>query len=126
MFRGLQVHYDATGFLEKNRDNLSSSIRDVMIGSEDEFIKDLFMASLSQTGCLSRTQSSIRRGTEGRRSGGIRRYASNDKSKGTVRGLAKKKRRNALGEAGKTNTNKRAQPTIATFYRVGFLRITTL
>ena len=48
------VMYDAAGFLEKNRDNLSSTLRDVMMNSQNEFIKDLFSAEISDTGCLSR------------------------------------------------------------------------
>ncbi|XP_052098286.1 uncharacterized protein LOC127733063 [Mytilus californianus] len=48
-----QVVYNADGFLERNRDNLSSDLVGCMLNSNNEFIKDLFTASMSPTGTIS-------------------------------------------------------------------------
>ena len=49
-----QVVYDADSFLEKNRDTFSPNLREVMLNSQNEFIKDLFQAELAENGGLSR------------------------------------------------------------------------
>ena len=46
--------YDADSFLEKNRDTFSANLREVMLNSQNEFIKDLFQAELAENGGLSR------------------------------------------------------------------------
>ena len=46
--------YDADSFLEKNRDTFSANLREVMLKSQNEFIKDLFQAELAENGGLSR------------------------------------------------------------------------
>lgn len=48
-----QVVYSTEGFLERNRDNLSSDLVGCMLNSNNEFIKDLFTASMSPTGTIS-------------------------------------------------------------------------
>ncbi|XP_013405480.1 uncharacterized protein LOC106170231 [Lingula anatina] len=57
-----KVVYEAQGFVEKNRDNLSPDILDCMRDSDNLLISDLFSAELSSTGTISRTKSKIRRG----------------------------------------------------------------
>jgi len=44
------VEYDATGFLEKNRDRLSINLKTLMESSNLDFIKDLFSTELSPLG----------------------------------------------------------------------------
>lgn len=46
--------YEAEGFLEKNRDTFSANLREVMLSSHNDFIKDLFQAELADNGGLSR------------------------------------------------------------------------
>ncbi len=53
-FHGFQVEYEADGFLEKNRDTFSPNLRDVMLASDNIFIKDLFGAEQTETGGISR------------------------------------------------------------------------
>lgn len=48
-----QVWYDAEGFLEKNRDSISSDLLSVIMSSKNHFIADLFVASMSETGTIS-------------------------------------------------------------------------
>nr|AAY86556.1 chitin synthase [Atrina rigida] len=48
-----QVTYNADGFLEGNRDSLSSDLVGCLLNSNNEFIKDLFTASMSPTGTIS-------------------------------------------------------------------------
>ncbi|XP_048256022.1 uncharacterized protein LOC124134072 [Haliotis rufescens] len=48
-----KVMYDANGFLERNRDNLSQDLMLCLQQSNNDFVKDLFMASLSATGTIS-------------------------------------------------------------------------
>ncbi|KAK3099019.1 hypothetical protein FSP39_025327 [Pinctada imbricata] len=48
-----QVQYDANGFLERNRDTLSADLVGCLLNSNNEFIKDLFTASMSPTGTIS-------------------------------------------------------------------------
>ncbi len=48
------MEYEADGFLEKNRDTFSPNLRDVMLSSQNEFIKDLFSAEQSDIGGISR------------------------------------------------------------------------
>ena len=48
-----QVTYDANGFLERNRDNLHQDLVACLLGSNNDFIKDLFTASKSDTGTIS-------------------------------------------------------------------------
>ena len=48
-----QVLYDANGFLERNRDNLNQDLVSCLLNSNNDFIKDLFTASLSETGTIS-------------------------------------------------------------------------
>lgn len=47
------VLYDANGFLERNRDNLNQDLVACLINSNNEFIRDLFSASMSATGTIS-------------------------------------------------------------------------
>jgi len=54
-----RVMYNADGFLEKNRDNLSSNLIDCMKMSKIQLISDLFAAELTKTGSLSRSNSTI-------------------------------------------------------------------
>ena len=53
-FNVSQVLYNASNFLEKNRDRLGNNLLDILQKSENDFIKDLFMAELTDTGVLSR------------------------------------------------------------------------
>ena len=46
--------YDATGFLEKNRDKLGTSLKNCMKASGYDFIQDLFRAQETETGGISR------------------------------------------------------------------------
>ena len=46
--------YNASNFLEKNRDRFGANLMNVIRKSENDFIKDLFMAELTETGVLSR------------------------------------------------------------------------
>ncbi|XP_021346055.1 uncharacterized protein LOC110445656 [Mizuhopecten yessoensis] len=48
-----QVMYDADGFLERNRDTLSQDLIACLLNSNNDFIKDLFSASMSPTGTIS-------------------------------------------------------------------------
>lgn len=48
-----QVTYDADGFLERNRDKLSQDLVGCLLNSNNNFIKDLFTASISETGTIS-------------------------------------------------------------------------
>lgn len=48
-----QVTYDAEGFLERNRDKLSQDLVGCLLNSNNNFIKDLFTASISETGTIS-------------------------------------------------------------------------
>lgn len=54
-----RVTYNADGFLEKNRDNLSSNLVDCMKMSRLQLISDLFAAELTKSGSLSRSNSTI-------------------------------------------------------------------
>ena len=54
-----RVIYNADGFLEKNRDNLSSNLVDCMKQSKIKLISELFAAELSKSGSISRSNSSI-------------------------------------------------------------------
>lgn len=49
-----RVVYNANGFLEKNRDNLSSNLVDCMKMSKIQLISELFAAELTKCGSLSR------------------------------------------------------------------------
>ena len=49
----LQVFYDAGGFLERNRDNLNQDLVSCLLHSNNDFIKDLFTAAMSDTGTIS-------------------------------------------------------------------------
>ena len=49
-----QVLYNASNFLEKNRDRLGNNLMNVLQKSGNDFIKDLFKAELTDTGVLSR------------------------------------------------------------------------
>ena len=53
MFHIFQVTYDANGFLERNRDNLNQDLVACLLNSNNDFIKDLFTASKSDTGTIS-------------------------------------------------------------------------
>jgi myosin heavy subunit len=54
-----KVTYSTKGFLEKNRDFLSNSIRNVLLTPEDDnLVLELFSGQLSPTGALSSEQSS--------------------------------------------------------------------
>ncbi|XP_060554144.1 uncharacterized protein LOC132715175 isoform X2 [Ruditapes philippinarum] len=46
------VTYDANGFLERNRDNLNQDLVSCLLNSNNEFIRDLFSASMSATGSI--------------------------------------------------------------------------
>ncbi|KAI0242734.1 Myosin-IIIa [Lamellibrachia satsuma] len=59
-----QVVYNASNFLEKNRDRLSPNLLTLLQKSDNDFIKDLFFAVLDDTGVLSRTRSRIRSGSK--------------------------------------------------------------
>ncbi|KAH3835621.1 hypothetical protein DPMN_108977, partial [Dreissena polymorpha] len=48
-----QVTYDAGGFLERNRDNLSQDLIACFLNSNHDFIRDLFTADRSETGTIS-------------------------------------------------------------------------
>ncbi|WAR00736.1 MYO3B-like protein, partial [Mya arenaria] len=48
-----QVTYDARGFLERNRDNLSVDLVTCLLHSNNNFIRDLFTAYRSETGTIS-------------------------------------------------------------------------
>ncbi|XP_062596974.1 uncharacterized protein LOC134258441 [Saccostrea cucullata] len=48
-----QVTYEAEGFLERNRDSLSQDLVGCLLNSNNNFIKDLFTASISETGTIS-------------------------------------------------------------------------
>ncbi|ESO87529.1 hypothetical protein LOTGIDRAFT_127716 [Lottia gigantea] len=48
-----KVYYDAEGFLERNRDKLSSDIVNCLVNCQNEFIRELLTASLSATGTIS-------------------------------------------------------------------------
>lgn len=47
------VVYNANGFLERNRDNLNQDLVSCLMNSNNEFIRDLFTASISATGTIS-------------------------------------------------------------------------
>lgn len=47
------VLYDANGFLERNRDNLSQDLVACLMNSNNEFIRDLFTASVPDIGTMS-------------------------------------------------------------------------
>lgn len=49
-----KVVYDAKGFLEKNRDNLSSNLIDCMKKSNIELVAELFAAVRTESGSISR------------------------------------------------------------------------
>ena len=49
-----KVVYDARGFLEKNRDNLSSNLIDCMTKSNIEVVAELFAAERTDSGSISR------------------------------------------------------------------------
>ena len=49
-----QVLYNASNFLEKNRDRIGNNLMNVLQKSENGFITDLFNAELTDTGVLSR------------------------------------------------------------------------
>lgn len=46
----LQVEYDATGFLEKNRDRLPVEIMNILRTSDNRVVKTLFQTPLTKTG----------------------------------------------------------------------------
>ncbi|KAL4227394.1 hypothetical protein ACF0H5_012837 [Mactra antiquata] len=48
-----EVKYDADGFLERNRDSLNQDLVSCLMNSNNDFIKDLFTASISATGTIS-------------------------------------------------------------------------
>ena len=50
----LQVVYDASHFLEKNRDRLGTNLVNLLQNSDNDFIKDLFLAVPDETGVISR------------------------------------------------------------------------
>ncbi|KAL3836179.1 hypothetical protein ACJMK2_021621 [Sinanodonta woodiana] len=50
-----KVTYNASGFLEKNRDLLNPELKDCMKSSQDEFISDLFTVKRGPTGTISAT-----------------------------------------------------------------------
>ncbi|KAL3836178.1 hypothetical protein ACJMK2_021620 [Sinanodonta woodiana] len=50
-----KVTYNAAGFIEKNRDLLSTELKDCMKSSQDEFISDLFTVKRGPTGTISAT-----------------------------------------------------------------------
>lgn len=54
-----KVVYDARGFLEKNRDNLSTNLIDCMKGSNIELVSELFAAERTESGSISRSSSNI-------------------------------------------------------------------
>jgi len=54
MMTNSQVLYNASNFLEKNRDRLGNNLTNVLQSSKNVFIKDLFTAELADTGVLSR------------------------------------------------------------------------
>nr|AHX26708.1 chitin synthase [Platynereis dumerilii] len=113
------VYYDAEGFLEKNRDHLSSTLRNVMMESENEFIQDLFSAEISETGCLSRTKSMIRKGSARARSSNLIRSAGNTASR------LGQRRRAGSETSSRSDTGRRSQPTIATFFRASLHEMLT-
>ncbi|KAL5004693.1 hypothetical protein ScPMuIL_018149 [Solemya velum] len=47
------VTYTSAGFLERNRDTLSTDLITCLLNSSNDFIKDLFTASMSATGTIS-------------------------------------------------------------------------
>ena len=51
-----QVVYNANHFLEKNRDRLSANLLVLLQKSDNNFIRDLFLAVLDDTGVLSRSR----------------------------------------------------------------------
>lgn len=54
-----KVVYDARGFLEKNRDNLSANLIECMKGSSIELVAELFAAERTESGSISRSSSNI-------------------------------------------------------------------
>ena len=46
----MQVEYDATGFLEKNRDRLPVEIMNILRTSENKVVRTLFQTPLTKTG----------------------------------------------------------------------------
>nr|KAG5692659.1 hypothetical protein BaRGS_022659 [Batillaria attramentaria] len=52
--RAARVEYQAAGFLEKNRNSLSTALSDCMKGSYHTLVSDLFKAKVSRTGTISR------------------------------------------------------------------------
>lgn len=54
-----KVIYNAKGFLEKNRDNLSSNLIECMKNSRIEVIVELFAAERTISGSISRSNSNI-------------------------------------------------------------------
>jgi myosin heavy subunit len=111
-----KVIYDATGFLEKNRDNFSENLKDCLLRSRNEFISDLFNASLSDVGGLSRTRSSIR-GAQRQGPGGSRaqlQKGNNSAMRNTVR-LLRQRSREGNPKSGPLVRN---QPTTVSFFQV--------
>jgi chitin synthase len=53
------VVYNAKGFLEKNRDNLSMNLVDCMKSSSIELVVELFAAERTMSGSISRSNSNI-------------------------------------------------------------------
>ncbi|KAL3892185.1 hypothetical protein ACJMK2_004419 [Sinanodonta woodiana] len=49
-----EVVYSAIGFIEKNRDTLSSNMQSLMENSRNELVNELFMSKVSDTGSLER------------------------------------------------------------------------
>jgi myosin heavy subunit len=54
-----KVVYNAKGFLEKNRDNLSANLVECMKSSRIDLVVELFAAERPTTGCISRSNSNI-------------------------------------------------------------------
>jgi len=61
-----EVEYNATNFLEKNRDNLANAIIEVMCSSTLPVVNDLFNAAITQTGQLQITHRKALVSTQGK------------------------------------------------------------
>ena len=52
ILKPIQVIYNTEGFLEKNRDTLSSNLDECMKNSESDFICKMFYAQMSDRGSM--------------------------------------------------------------------------
>nr|AHX26699.1 chitin synthase [Leptochiton asellus] len=111
-----EVSYTTNGFLEKNRDSLSFNLIECMQNSTNEFVKALFLSSVSETGSISRTSSFVRvKGSPRTKRAEIAR----DNGKISLsKALARRIRRHSKsGTASHQNTGSRSTCTMGIYFR---------